>query len=187
MPRNKSTANAKRNKPPPKVTIRRNAASAGSSSDDEGESRPSIRERLQEMGGTHAAAGAAAGTVGTMLGVFVAGMGWIKPKNTAGILLGTGAATTTAGYLLNRNHLMAAGTGLAAAGTYSLINQYSVDAYEALEEKDKKKTEEREKAEKQKLLAAAREAAKHANQRNASEAVQHLRIVDADDEFEDVS
>ncbi|MCG8423964.1 MAG: hypothetical protein MJE77_39230 [Proteobacteria bacterium] len=182
MPRNKSATNAKRNKSPPKVTIRRNANPDDSSSDDQNQSRPSIGERLQEMDGSHVGAGVAAGAVGNALGVLMVGMGWLGPKVTAGILLSTGATATTAGYLLERNHLMAAGTGLAAAGTFSLINQYAVDAYEALEERDKRKKQEREKEEHRKRLAAARQVTSRANQRNA-----YLRVVDPDDEFEDAS
>ncbi|MCG8419455.1 MAG: hypothetical protein MJE77_16110 [Proteobacteria bacterium] len=182
MPRNKSTANAKRNKSPPKFTIRRNADSADSSTDDQNQTRPSMGERLQELDGAHVGSGVAAGAVGNALGVLVVGLGWLGPKVTAGLLLGTGATATTAGYFLERNHLMAAGTGLAAAGTFSLINQYAVDAYEALDDRDRRKKEEREQEEHRKRLAAARQVSRQANQRNA-----HLRIVDPGDEFEDAS
>ena len=85
-----------------------------------------MTERMQDMGGTHVAAGLAAGTLGNALGVMLVGLGWVGPKTTAGVLMGTGAATTAAGYYWEADHVMTAGAGLTAAGTFSLVNQYAV-------------------------------------------------------------
>lgn len=113
-------------------------------------------ERVQEMDGSHVAVGVGAGALGNMLGVLVVGRGWIGPKTTAGLLLGGGALASTAGYFWDSDHLMAAGAGLATAGTFSLANQYAIDAYEAVEERAKKKHDERERKDLQKRLAEAR-------------------------------
>ena len=177
----KSTKMVQRRKPPPEVIVyrtrkkRRNAAPAAPAASppkirnaqatteaevpdqDQPESeRPTIKERVEEMDGSHVAVGVGAGALGNMLGVLVVGKGWVGPKTAAGLLVGTGALTTAAGYLWEADHVMVAGAGLATAGTFSLANQYAIDAYESLELRAKKKRQEQEQKELQKRLAEAR-------------------------------
>ncbi len=165
--------------PPPKIIIR-NARHAPAVVDDDDE-RNAFGDRLEEMGGSHVAAGVGAGTLGTALGVTLVGKGWIGPKLTAGLLAGTGLAASAAGYYWDADHLMAAGAGLAAAGTFSLANQYAIDTYEALEKKAKekrKKTAEAvaEKEERDRVEAARETLAEDGKRRNG----RRLVIVDSD-------
>lgn len=195
----KSTTAPRRNAAAnPALTVQtRNAATVAAEPESE---RTPIQERVQEMGGVHVAAGVGAGALGNMLGVLAVGKGWLGPKTTASILVGSGAAAATAGYFWESDHLMAAGAGLAAAGTFSLSNQYAIDAYESVEERAKEKREERERKDMQKRLAEARlliEAEKKEQiRRNGA---RHVVVLDAqgneigdgddddhgDDEFED--
>ena len=182
MPKKKEKSASRRRGPPSNVNVRRNAASAetrrnaapkrqsgsrSSNSSKDDESRRAMTERVQDMGGSHVAAGLAAGTLGNVLGVMVVGLGWVGPKTTAGVLMGTGVATTAAGYYLEADHVMTAGAGLTAAGTFSLVNQYAVGAYEALEKKAKDKKEARENEERKKRMSEAQQAALKLKQRNA--------------------
>ena len=200
MARKKNTA--RQRKPPPKLRIRRNAApanappvrnaappaprrnaapkrqSAPNVKEAEEDTRAPMKDRLQNMDGSHVAAGLAAGAIGNTIGVLLVGQGWASPKATAGVLIGTGGAATAAGYWWEADHLMAAGAGLATAGTFSLANQYAVDAYESLEQKAKDKKEAREKEQLQKLLAETRSGGKEA-QRNGAP---RLTIVNTDDQ-----
>lgn len=214
MPRKKNTA--RQRKPPPKLRIRRNAAPAppvrnaapaaprrnaaptvprrnaaprrqpASPAPEARDERTPMKERLQSMDGSHAAAGLAAGAIGNTIGVLLVGQGWASPKATAGVLIGTGGAATAAGYWWEADHLMAAGAGLATAGTFSLANQYAVDAYESLEKRARDKKEALEKEQREKLLteAEARAEAKQATQRNGAP---RLTIVHTDDISDDHS
>ncbi len=152
----------RRNSSAPQVVIRRNAAPRRAEPDAEVETdgRTPLTERFEEMGGSHAAAAVGAGAVGNVLGVIAVGQGWIGPKLTAGLMMGSGAATTAAGWYWDADHLMAAGAGLTTAGAFSLTNQYAVDAYEAMEKKAEEKREkaaaERAQTEKARRLAEAR-------------------------------
>lgn len=143
-PKKKATATTKpKPKPTPKMIIRRNAAPRSAPVEPESERTP-ITERLQDMGSTHVAASIGAGVAGNALGVLAVGQGWIGPKLTASLIMGGGVATTAAGYYWEADHMMAAGAGLTAAGTFSLVNQYAVDAYEATERRAQEKREKRE-------------------------------------------
>jgi hypothetical protein len=133
------------------MVIRRNAAPRAPEPEPEPEAtepkRKAMRERVKSMGGSHVAAGIGAGALGNVLGVIAVGQGWLGPKTTAGILMGTGAAATTAGYVWSMDHVMAAGAGLTAAGTFSLVNQAAIYAYEADERKAKEKADKKAKEE----------------------------------------
>lgn len=91
----------------------------------------SIRARVGGMGESHVVSGLGAGALGNALGLLVVGQGWLGPKTYAAIVMGTGAAATTAGYKWESDHLMAAGAGLAVAGTFSLANAYALQGLEA--------------------------------------------------------
>lgn len=125
----------------------------------EGERTP-LTERIDSMGGSHVTASIGAGMAGSALAVAAVGKGWVGPKTGAGILMGAGAVGMVAGWWLEWDHLMTAGAGLAAAGTFSVANQVSVEAYDALEkraaEKRAEKEAEEEEKEQQKRLAEAR-------------------------------
>ncbi len=116
--------------------------------------------RVDDMSGSHVASGIGAGTLANAVGVLMVGKGWIGPKLTAGLLMGTGVATAAAGWYWEMDHMMAAGAGVATAGTFSMTNQLAVDAYMAMEEraaeKRKKAAAEEESKEREKRLADAR-------------------------------
>lgn len=154
----------KKREPPKKASRRRNAApkaptssTVGSDSDDE---RRALTVRVDEMGGSHVGACVAAGAIGNAFGVICVGQGWIPPKLIATLMLGAGALTTGAGWYWELDHMMAAGAGVSAAGAFSLANQVSVDAYEAMEKRAAEKRAEREakqaEADEAKRLAEAR-------------------------------
>jgi hypothetical protein len=139
------------------MVIRRNAAPRAPEPEPEPEAtepkRKAMRERVKSMGGSHVAAGIGAGALGNVLGVIAVGQGWLGPKTTAGLMVGTGVAASAAGYAWSMDHMMAAGVGLTAAGTFSFANQAAIYAYEADERKAKEKAEKeaKEKAEVEKL------------------------------------
>jgi hypothetical protein len=144
---------------PPKIIIRnaptvRNANPAGKGAEEE----------PQGIRGSHVVAGVGAGAVATTLGVAVVGKGWIGPKWTAGILVGTGALTAGAGYMLEAEHLMAAGVGVASTGVLQLANQVTVDMFEASERKEAEERARERRAQRARELLAS-EAGK-GNQRN---------------------
>jgi len=170
----KSKPPPRRTKPPPQMVIRRNAAPVRAASAKPAQPKKSERtpivERMQDMGGGHVAAAIGAGAAGNIIGVIAVGQGWLSPKTSAGLLVGTGAATTAAGYYWESDHVMAAGAGLTAAGTFSLINQYAIDAYEAGEKRAQEKKAERDKKNEAKRIADAHalvEAEKQKERRNA--------------------
>lgn len=70
------------------------------------------------MGSSHVAAGIGAGTLANAVGVLLVGKGWVGPKLTSALLMGAGAATAAAGWYWDMDHMLAAGTGVAAAGTF---------------------------------------------------------------------
>ena len=144
----------------PRMIIRRNAAPVRRTRDDEAAERRPLTTRIDEMGGSHVAAGVGFGALGNVMGVVAVGQGWIGPKTTAATLMGVGTAATAAGWYTERDHLMAAGIGLTAAGAFSISNQLAVDAYEAMEkraeEKRAKKEAARAEEERAKRLAEAR-------------------------------
>ena len=183
----KSIRIGRRRNSAPEVVIRRNAAPRARKSDKSDERIP-LKERVQDMDGSHVAAGIGAGALGNILGVLVVGQGWLGPKLTAGLLLGGGAAATAAGYYWEADHLMAAGAGLAAAGTFSLTNQYAVNAYETLEARAREKQAKREKEANQKRLAETKAVIQAATKKAARNASPHLVIVpsEPDDDFDDV-
>lgn len=150
MPRKKATT-MKRRKAPPEVKIRNNARPSPTKDEQSEKERRKLSERMREMDASHALIATAAGTIGNALSVLLVGLGWASPKATAGVLMGTGAATAAAGYYWEADHAMVAGAGLTTAGTWSLAQQYAVDAYEAIENRleDKKAKDD------QKQLAGA--------------------------------
>ena len=169
----KKTKTQTKKREPPKETaiiLRRNASSMRTrdvraparepkTERAEGERAP-LTERIDNMGGSHVTASIGAGMAGSALAVAAVGKGWVGPKTSAGILMGAGAVGMVAGWWLESDHLMTAGAGLAAAGTFSVANQVSVEAYDALEkraaEKRAKNEAEEEDEEQEKRLAEAR-------------------------------
>jgi hypothetical protein len=187
-------------KPPPKMIIRRNAAlsrpeassiprnAALSRRAASSAERAPLTRRIEGMEASHVAAGALGGTLGSVVGVVSVGKGWIGPKKTAGILMGAGAAATAAGWYWDADHLMAAGVGMTAAGTFSLANQFSVDLYEAMEKRAEEKQERKEKEQadqdRERRLAEARamiEAEAKAKQQNMRNG-RRIVVVDAEGE-----
>jgi hypothetical protein len=146
---------------------------------------PTLSDRIHEMGGSHVAVGVGAGALGNVLGVLAVGKGWIGPKATAGIIMGTGAATTAAGYYWDADHLMTAGVGLTAAGGFSLANQLAVDAYEAAEKKAEEKREAEEKEARENRLAEARKLIQAENQRKEARNGPRLIVVQSRDDDDD--
>lgn len=170
-----ATTKNKTREPPPKMLIRRNAApirSKSSSTKNDEPSRTSMGERFDGMGGSHVAAGIGAGALGNICGIVAVGQGWVGPKITAGLLMGTGVAATAAGWYWEMDHMMAAGAGLTTAGAFSMTNQIAVDTYEAMEkkaeERQQKGKKEADAKEREKRLADARAllAAEQGKQRN---------------------
>ena len=156
--------------------------------------RPSLAQRVDEMGATHVGAAAAAGAVASALAVTAVAKGWVQPKTSAGILLTAGAATSAAGWHLERDHLMMAGAGVTVAGAFSMANQLSSDAYDKLEERAEKRREKKaaEEAEKDKakklaeakaILAEAEKEKAKGGRRNA----QRILILQDDQDSEDES
>ena len=135
-------AKAKPPPEPPVMVIRRNAAPRPAIARKARSERKAMAKRMQSMDASHVAVGVGAGAVGSIAGVVVVGQGWLSPKATAGVITGTGVATTTAGYLMESDHVMVAGAGLTAAGVFSLANQYAIEAYEGMEKRAEDKKEE---------------------------------------------
>ena len=178
---------SKKREPPAKMIIRRNAAPVrarkAAREEEEESERQALTERLEGMDGSHVAAGIGAGALANVLGVITVGRGWVGPKTTAGILMGTGAVTTAAGWYWERDHMMAAGVGMATAGAFSIANQVAIDAYEAMEKRAEERRAKQEAEKEAKRLAEARALLeKHNQTRNARRFV----VLDQDGEVIDV-
>ena len=176
-----SRKSKKREPPAKKMIIRRNAAPARARPAPVAEEpeRTALSERIESMDGSHVAAGVGIGALANVLGVITVGRGWIGPKTTAGLLMGAGALTTAAGYYWERDHMMAAGVGVATAGAFSIANQVAIDAYEAMEKRADEKRAKQEAEKEAKRLAEARALLERHNQtRNA----RRLVVLDQDGE-----
>ena len=182
----KTTRKSKKREPPAKMIIRRNAAPVRSRTvvkQEEESEREALTHRIEGMDGSHVAAGIGAGALANVLGVITVGRGWIGPKTTAGLLMGAGALTTAAGYYWERDHMMAAGVGVATAGAFSIANQVAIDAYEAMEKRADEKRAKQEAEKEAKRLAEARALLdKHNQTRNARRFV----VLDQDGDVIDV-
>ena len=176
-----SSRKSKKREPPAKMIIRRNAAPARARPAPVAEEpeRTALSERIESMDGSHVAAGVGVGALANVLGVITVGRGWVGPKTTAGLLMGAGALTTAAGYYWERDHMMAAGVGVATAGAFSIANQVAIDAYEAMEKRADEKRAKQEAEKEAKRLAEARALLERHNQtRNA----RRLVVLDQDGE-----
>lgn len=187
--KNKAETGKRKGEPPVKMIIRRNAApkrARAPSDDQEERERKALTERMDEMGGSHVAAGVGAGAIGNVLGVIAVGKGWVSPKWTAGLLMGSGAATMAAGWYWEWDHVMAVGAGMTTAGAFSITNQLAVDAYEAMETKaaEKRKKREEEEAEKERLkrLADARELLEAEAEKKKTRNARRIVILDGNGE-----
>lgn len=180
------TSKTKQREPTTKMVIRRNAVPARtrqtSKSEEESE-RTALTERVEGMDGTHVAAVIGAGTLANVLAVIAVGRGWIGPKVIAGLCIGAGAATTAGGWYWERDHMMAAGVGMAAAGAFSIANQVSIDAYESMEKRaEEKKAKKEAEAEAKRLADARALLEQHKQTRNAH----RLVVLDQDGDIIDV-
>jgi hypothetical protein len=169
------------------MIIRRNAApSRPATSNGKEEGRKPLTRRVEEMGSSHVAAGIGAGALGSAAGVIMVGQGWVGPKTTAGVLMGSGVATTAAGWYWEADHVMAAGLGLTAAGAFSLTNQFAIDAYEAMEkraeEKRDKQTKEQAEQDRGRRNAEARDLIEAEAKRQQMRNSRRIVVVDADGE-----
>ena len=154
----KARSVTKKREPPAKMIVRPTTAPArksespparaqDSAAEETDDKRTPFGERVANMGASHAATAAGAGVVSTAASVFIVGKGWASPKLTSGLVAGTGAAATAAGYHWESDHLMAAGVGMTAAGGILLSGQYAVDLYQGMEKRaaDKRAKKEAEK------------------------------------------
>ena len=92
------TAEEKR-APRPRSIIRNAAparAAPRSAPTEEEPERTALTTRVDDMGASHVGAGIGAGVLGNAVSVLLVGQGWVGPKLTAGLLVGTGAAATAA-------------------------------------------------------------------------------------------
>ena len=132
---------------PARTVIRRNAAPATVDVSDEvadTAERTALTAHIDEMGGSHMAAGIGAGAVGNAASILMVGQGLIGPKWAATLLMGTGAAATAAGWYWEMDHLMAAGIGITASGAFSVANQLAVEAHDAIEKRAEEKRARRD-------------------------------------------
>ena len=93
------------------------------------------------------------------------------------------ALTTAAGWYWERDHMMAAGVGMATAGAFSIANQVAIDTYEAMEKRAEERRAKQEAEQEAKRLAEARALLdKHNQTRNARRFV----VLDQDGDVIDV-
>lgn len=146
-------------KPKTQVALKRNDRASqtqktrAAAQRDREEARTPLAERVESMGASHVAVSIGSGVAWSALGVVAVGQGWVGPKLTAGLMMGSGTAATAAGWYWEMDHLMAGGAGLTAAGAFSMANQLAVDAYERMEERAEKLAKEKEAKEKKKIDA----------------------------------
>lgn len=190
----KGKAEAKKPKKRAAVILRRNAAPSRARAPDKAEAlakadddaRTPIVERIEDMGGSHVAAAVIGGSIGNVVGVIAAAQGWIGPKWAAGVLMGGGLSAMAAGWYWEKDHVMATGAGVTAAGAFSMVNQVAVDAYEAVERKaeEKRARKEAEEAEKErkKRLDDARALLEDEAKKKATRNARRIVILDRDGE-----
>jgi hypothetical protein len=144
-PRADKAKRTKKREPPAKMIVRPTAAPARKSAstpapskasqETDNDERTPLAERVASMGASHITTAAGAGVVSTAASVFAVGKGWASPKLASGLVAGTGAATTAAGYHWEWDHVMAAGVGMTASGGVMLSGQYAVDLYQGMEKR----------------------------------------------------
>lgn len=115
MIRNAAPAAMIRNAAPAAI---RNAAPE--SEETEAKLTTKVKERFQGMKMSHAIVGVGAYGASEFLGVMAVGTDTLGPFASAGLQIGAGMAVGAAGYAMESDHVMAAGTGMITNGAVNL-------------------------------------------------------------------